>query len=372
VTDPDISTRKRDHIRLAASERHQSTVGPGWSEITLVHDALPAVDAAQVDVGVELLGRRLRMPLVIAGMTGGHPDARTINGILGKLAQAFGIAMGVGSQRAALLDPALSDTYRAARDAGPDAFLIANVGVSQLLDQDGEAAFDKSMLNTAIEMIEADALVIHLNYLEESVQPEGQTRASGAQAAIARAVEAVQVPVVLKETGAGISRAVAIRARDLGVAAVDVGGLGGTSFASIEAARATAAGDVERARLGATFGTWGIPTAVCVAGCAGVLPVIATGGVRTGLDAAKAIALGADAVGVGQPLLQAALDGSAATERWLSAFEHELRTAIHLTGGRALADLPGAPRVISGSLAAWLHALDYPSSPPENERGHHA
>lgn len=359
----DLGRRKSDHIRLAASDQHESTLGPGWADMTLVHDALPAVSADDVDLTVDLLGRRLRLPIVIAGMTGGHEDARHINGVLGRVADEAGIAMGVGSQRAALRDPALAETYSVAREHGPGAMLIGNVGVSQLLDQEDRPGLTAADLRAAVDMVEAAALVVHLNYLEESVQPEGQTRADGILDAIARAVEAVDVPVILKETGSGISRDVAIRARNVGVAAIDVGGLGGTSFASIEAVRAAQSGDRVRARLGGTFGGWGIPTAASVAGCAGILPVIATGGVRTGLDAAKAIALGATVVGVGRPLLQAAMIGEDAAFDWIEAFERELRTAVFLTGGRRAADLATAPRVIEGSLAEWLRQLGYPFMP---------
>lgn len=344
-------------MHLAAGDQHQSA-GAGWGDIHLVHDALPAIDADAIDLSTDFLGRRLRLPIVIAGMTGGHPDARDVNRDLATVAEASGIAMGLGSQRAALRDPRLADTYTVARDAAPTAFLLANVGISQLLDQEREPALTAEALRDLVAMIRADALVVHLNYLEESVQPEGQTRAAGAAEALAAAVRAVDVPVVLKETGAGIGRAVALRALHAGVAAIDVGGFGGTSFASIEADRAAAAGDRSRARLGHTFGTWGLPTPVCVAGCADILPVIATGGVRTGLDAAKAVALGATAVGIGRPLLQAVLAGPGAAAGWIDAFHYELRTALFLTGGKRLADLRSAPRVVVGATAAWLAQLE--------------
>jgi isopentenyl-diphosphate delta-isomerase len=355
-TDDEVARRKSEHMHLAASDAHQSG-GAGWGDIRLVHDALPAVDAAAIDLSSELLGRRLTLPIVIAGMTGGHPDAYAVNRDLAALAARAGIAMGLGSQRAALRDPRVADTYVVARETAPDAMLFANVGISQLLDQDREAALTADALRELVAMIRADALVVHLNYLEESVQPEGQTRAAGALEALAAAVRAVDVPVILKETGAGIGRAVALRALHAGVAAIDVGGFGGTSFASIEADRAETAGDAAKARLGRTYGSWGLPTPVCVAQCAGILPVIATGGVRTGLDAARAIALGAAAVGVGRPMLQAVLAGADAADRWVDAFHQELRTAVFLTGGRRLADLPRAPRVVTGDTASWLAQL---------------
>lgn len=351
-----ITRRKADHLRLATSDQHQSG-DAGWEDIHLVHDALPVADAETLDVATDLLGHRLRLPLVIAGMTGGHPLARDLNATLARAAERHGIAMGLGSQRAALRDPALTDTYAIAREMAPSAVLLANVGVSQLIDQDREAALSSVELRVVVDMIRADALVIHLNYLEESVQPEGQRRAHGLLDAIAAAVRAVDVPVVLKETGAGLSREVAVRARDVGVAMLDVGGHGGTSFASIEAERAAEAGDLVRARLGRTFATWGIPTPASVAACAEVLPVIATGGIRSGLDAARGIALGASAVGIGRPLLQAAMIGDETLDVWVRAFEHELRTAVFLTGGRQLRDLRSARRVITGVTATWLERM---------------
>jgi isopentenyl-diphosphate delta-isomerase len=357
--DPDaIPRRKADHLRLATSDQHQSG-DAGWEDIHLLHDALPVVDADDLDLGVELLGHRLRLPLVIAGMTGGHPLARDLTGTLARAADRHGIVMGLGSQRAALRDPTLVGTYAIAREVAPRAVLLANVGVSQLIDQGREPALTAAELRAAVDMIAADALVIHLNYLEESVQPEGQRRAHGLLEAIAAAVRAVDVPVVLKETGAGLSREVAVRARDAGVAALDVGGHGGTSFASIEAERAAEAGDLVRARLGRTFASWGIPTPASVVACAEVLPVIATGGLRSGLDAARAICLGATAVGIGRPLLQAAMVDEEALDLWIRAFEHELRTAVFLTGGRNLRDLRSARRVVTGAMATWLaHMTD--------------
>jgi isopentenyl-diphosphate delta-isomerase len=358
MTDADIGRRKSEHLRLAA-DLDQLPDGAGWGDVHLVHDALPAVDSADVNLSADLLGFRLRLPLVIAGMTGGHPDAQLVNERLAVVAAAHGLAIGVGSQRAALRDPSVSGTYAVVRKLAPDALVIANIGISQLVDQDGEPALDGAAIRSLVSTIGADALIVHLNYLEESVQPEGQTRAAGALDALARAVAEAGVPVIAKETGSGISRAVAERLRGIGVAAIDVGGHGGTSFAAIEAARAHEAGDQTRMRLGQTFAGWGLPTPVCVAGCAGILPVIATGGVRTGLDAAAALALGATAVGVARPLLQAALAGPDNAAAWVDAFERELRTAVFLTGARAVADLPQAPRVITGSLAQWLRQLGY-------------
>jgi isopentenyl-diphosphate delta-isomerase len=238
--------------------------------------------------------------------------------------------------------------------------VIANVGISQLVKQEREGALAAKDVERIVKMVKADALALHLNYLEESVQPEGQTRATGSDAAIRALARTCKVPIIAKETGAGITRAVALRLRRLGVDAIDVGGVGGTSFAAIESQRAGQQGDSLRMSLGERFRDWGVPTAVAVMGASSVgLPTIATGGVRGGLDAAKAIALGATIVGVGRPLLQAALKGEQAVLDWIAAFELELRTAVFLAGVKRAADLPRAAIVITGDSRAWMEQLGY-------------
>lgn len=332
----------------------------GWGDVHLVHEALPRVDASDVDLSVDLLGHRLRLPLVVAGMTGGHERAREINRVLARAAERSGIAIGLGSQRAALRDPALAPTYAVVRQEAPSAFVIANLGVSQLIRQDDEPALGPAEMAAAIDMVRADALAVHLNFLEESVQPEGQTRARGTEEAIAALARSCPVPIVAKETGAGIGRDTALRLAQLGVRAIDVGGLGGTSFSAIEGKRARARGDERRAMLGRRFAGWGIPTAVAVVGAAASgLPIIATGGVRSGLDASVAMALGATAVGVGRPLLQRALEGEEAVMGWIAQFELELRTATFLSGVEHAAQLRNAARVIVGETAEWLRQLGY-------------
>lgn len=356
----EIARRKGEHLQLAAEGDVEARSSAGWEDVHLVHDALPHVDAKDVDVGVRFLGRALRLPLVISGMTGGHGRAIAVNELLGRVAERTGIAIGVGSQRAALRDPSLASTYSVVREVAPHAFVIANVGISQLVRQDGGKALAANDVERIVRMVKADALALHLNYLEESVQPEGQTRARGSDAAVRALVRRSPVPVIAKETGAGITRDVARRLRRLGVKAIDVGGVGGTSFAAIESLRAAAQGDRQRMSLGERFRDWGVPTAVAVVGAsASGLPVIATGGVRSGLDAAKALALGATVVGVGRPLLQAALKGESAVLEWIAAFELELRTAIFLAGVPRAADLRRAGVVVMGRSLAWLEQLGY-------------
>lgn len=356
----EIERRKGEHLMLAASGKVESLGGPGWKDVQLVHHALPKTDLSAIDLGVDFLGRRLRAPLVIASMTGGHEQAVEINRRLAAAAERNGLAMGLGSQRAALKNIALARTYSIAREAAPTAMLIANIGAPQLVVQDASRRLSPAHLRTAIEMVKAQALAIHLNFLEESVQPEGNRHAAGLREALADAVRQVDVPVIGKETGAGLSRAAALELRSLGFSALDVGGLGGTSFAAIEAERASARGDVRGHRLGQVFRGWGLPTAVSVvAARKSELPLIATGGVRTGLDAAKAIALGASLVGVARPLLEAALEGESRIDEWIHQFLEELRVAVWLSGGSRLADLRTAPLVVTGELRVWLEDLGY-------------
>jgi isopentenyl-diphosphate Delta-isomerase len=356
----EVQRRKGDHLRVVAAGGVEAAVSPGWDGVHLVHSALPAVGLDAVDTSAVLLGRTLRAPLVIAAMTGGHPDAREVNRSLAAAAERHGLAMGVGSQRAALRRPELAPTYAVAREAAPTAFLIANVGAAQLVPQASGDLIDGEGIRAAVEMIGADALAIHLNFLEEMVQTEGDRRAEGIREALAAAVAASPVPVVAKETGAGLSREVAFELARLGFSALDVGGAGGTSFAAVEVRRAAERGDRRGARLGHTFRDWGLPTAVSLVGAAPAgLPVIATGGVRSGLDAAKALALGAGAVSVGRPLLAAALEGGRAVDEWIEHFVEELRGAVFLCGVRTCGELAGVRRVVTGDTRRWLDDLGY-------------
>ncbi len=358
--DEQIEARKAEHLRLAADADIEALSSPGWEDVHLLHEALPAIDLDEVELRTEFLGKQVAAPLVIAGMTGGHRTAYEVNAVLARAAERFGLAMGVGSQRAGLRRRDLADTYRVARQEAPNALLIANIGAPQLTQQRGSEALTADELREAVRMIQADALAVHLNYLQESVQPEGERRARGVAEAIAALVQTSQVPVVAKETGAGVSRETALRLKDLGVSALDVGGAGGTSFAAVEGLRAQEQGDSHSQRTGAVLRDWGIPTPVAVVGArAAGLPLIATGGIRSGLDAAKALALGATLVGVARPLLQAALSGDDPVEAWISQFLRELRTVLFLTGSRDAHELQRRPRVILGDTRAWLTQLGY-------------
>jgi len=352
----EIQARKAEHLRTAAEADVASRRSPGFEDVHLVHDALPEIDLDAIETSVELLGARLRLPLVIAAMTGGHAEGGRVNGILARAAERHGIAMGVGSQRAALVDPRVRDTYAITREQAPSAFLIANIGATQLVAQGDQPAVTVGQAEDLVATIGANALAVHLNPLQELVQTEGERQMGGQQAAIARLVRGSGVPVIAKETGGGVSEAVARRLAGAGVAAIDVGGVGGTSFAAIEALRAEERGDVRGVLLGALLRDWGIPTvaSVSLAGRAG-LPIIATGGIRSGLDAAKAIAMGATAVGVARPLLHAALEGGeTAIDAWIDRFATELTAAMFLTGSADIGALSRQQPVVVGATAAWL------------------
>lgn len=352
-----LKARKSEHIDLAIEEEVDNRFGPGWDELELVHEALPEVNFSEIDLSVPFLGWRLQVPLIIAAMTGGHPAATRINGLLAGAAERFGLAMGVGSQRAALQDPKLEETYSVVRDYAPTAPIIGNIGASQLIPQGDSPPLRVEQVKSLVDMIRADALAIHLNFLEELVQPEGDKNTKGCAEAIKAIVGELDVPVIIKETGAGISRRTAERLKQLGAGALDVGGAGGTSFAIIERLRAQQMNDQDSYRLGMTLGDWGIPTAAAVAAAADTgLPLIATGGIRTGLDAAKAIALGADAVGVARPILTAVNQGEEELHEWVKQFILELRAVLHLTGSGEVHQLKHQSVVAHGRMVGWFNA----------------
>lgn len=348
-----ISGRKFEHLELALGGDVESDAGLGWSNVRLIHNCLPEIDLVDVDLDTDFLGQKLSAPLWITGMTGGHERAKRINRRLAMAAERHGIAMGLGSQRAGLSDARLMSTYSTAREAAPRAVLVANIGAPQLVQQGDVSPLSMSAIRHIVAAVDAQALAVHLNFLQEIVQPEGDRRARGVLSAIREVVRSIDVPVLVKETGAGMAREQACQLQKIGVAAIDVGGAGGTSMVKIEGARAHVHGN-HGASVAAAFADWGISTAVSIleTRACGV-PVIATGGVRSGVDAARAIALGASAVGVGLPFLRAANAGEAELDMAIARFIAELRSAIFLTGCRTVADLQAQGAVVLGDLAAW-------------------
>lgn len=345
----DVVRRKADHIRIAL-EGDVEYRKSNWLEyVELVHRALPELSLESVDTTATFLGREFRMPLLIEGMTGGTEEAMRINEALARAASRLGIPMGVGSQRAGIVNREVRRTYTIAREVAPDAFLIANIGAAQLVKGGVE------MAKEAVEMLDADALAVHLNVLQELVQPGGDTDFRGVADAIRRVTESLKVPVIVKEVGCGISYEDAVVLKEAGVRAIDVSGSGGTNWTEIERQRALAAGDLDKASLAEVFREWGIPTAAAVMEVSRVegVEVVGSGGIRTGLEVVKVLTLGASMAGMARPFLSAAVEGPEAVMRLASKIERELRAAMVLTGSRRIADLRSAPRVILGPLKDW-------------------
>ena len=342
-------TQERKVGHLALFKREHPTHGPIRTtlleQVELIPDPIPELALADADPSVELLGRRLAAPLMLTGMTGGAPEAGEINQTLAALAGELGLGFGVGSQRAMLEDPTLLPTYDVRAAAGPDALVLANVGIAQLGGLELERA------QWLVETIGADALCVHLNVAQELVQPEGDRQFAGAAEALGVLCAQLGKPVVAKEVGSGFGRAAAERLRALGVSALDVAGAGGTSWTYAEALR----GDARARRLGETCRSWGVPTAAAVVQTVGVgLPVIASGGIRSGLDAVRALALGAQACGLAGPVIRVLMnEGEEAARRLLGWLVEEVRVAMVLTGARTVADLPTRPRVLGPDLARW-------------------
>jgi isopentenyl-diphosphate Delta-isomerase len=333
-----IAGRKRDHLRIHL-EKDVAAGGDVWAPYRLRHRAVPGFDRDEVDLSVTFFGKRLGAPLLVSGMTGGCDEAEAVNERLAAVAAERGLAMGVGSQRAALEHKQLRRSYEVVREHDVP-FVLANLGAPQLVEWGPKAV---EMAQQAVAMVEADALAVHLNFLQESVQPEGETNAGGAVEAIGRIVEALDVPVVVKETGAGIGGPDAVALERVGVKAIDVGGLGGTSFSAVESFRADQVEALVAGRLGRTFWDWGIPTPIAVSQCLqateGRVPIIASGGISDGLSGAKGLGLGADLFGMAGALLRAADTGRAEAQQVVEAVLLELRTAMFLCGARTVKDL---------------------------------
>lgn len=338
MSESDLSRRKDDHLNIVLdSSAAGHGVGTGFDALQFEHCALPELDLGNIDLRSSLVGKSLRAPLLISSMTGGADRSAAINRHLAEAAQALGIAIGVGSQRVGLRSGNDQGLTRELRHIAPDVPLLGNIGAAQLLEHDG-----LGLARRSVDMLQADALIIHLNPLQEAVQAEGDRHWQGVLEAIRRTVESVGVPVIVKEVGAGISAPVAVALTRAGVQVIDVAGLGGTSWAAVEAERAVQPAD--RA-VAAAFADWGIPTATSLRMVRQALPdttVIASGGIRNGVDAAKAICLGADIVGQAAGVLRNATLSTAAVIEHFDIVIRQLRIACFCTGSADLVALRNA------------------------------
>lgn len=345
---PELSARKDSHLDLCLDEDVERQTSTLFDDVHLLHDALPEIAVGDVSLETAVLGRTLRAPLFVSGMTGGTPRAAAVNRDLAAAAQRAGVAFGVGSQRPMAVNPDATASY-AVRDVAPDVLLFGNIGAQQLV-QLGVPAVRELM-----ERIGADAIFIHLNPAQELVQPEGDRSFTGCLDAIRRLADALGPRVWVKETGCGLSRSVAQRLVAAGVGGLDVSGAGGTSWTRVEMLRASGA----QRELGGLLSGWGVPTAAAVAACSELgVPVVASGGVRSSLDWARALALGASFGAMALPFLRAQSEGGAdAVARRIDELVAGLRAILLLTGSRDSKALRSQPKVLTGELPRWIDAM---------------
>ncbi|MBN1329274.1 MAG: type 2 isopentenyl-diphosphate Delta-isomerase [Candidatus Heimdallarchaeota archaeon] len=354
------TNRKLDHIDICCNftQEVEMTKTTGFEDLEFVHNALPNVDFDAIDLSTSFLKHQFKYPIFISSITGGTEKARKMNGLLAQIAENFGIGIGVGSQRAALEDESKIESFSIIREKAPNAFVGANLGAIQFNN-----SFTITHAQKAIEMINADALILHLNPLQELVQPEGDTNFNNLISKIKEIGKKLKKPLIVKEVGSGISYEIARQLIEYNVKAIDIAGAGGTSWSQIEAIRARQQGFTIQAKIGELLKNWGIPTAAStieVAALADKVEIISSGGIRNGLEAAKAIAIGAKLVGIALPLAYLASTG---TEKqitdWLKQFIYELRTVMFLTSCANVDDLHRARMTVIGKTAEWLSARGF-------------
>jgi isopentenyl-diphosphate delta-isomerase len=344
--------RKADHIEVCLKENVQSRrATTGFEDVHLVHKALPEIERKKIDISTTVFGYKFSAPLFVGAMTGGTEKATKINAAIAEAVEELHLGMGVGSQRIAIGNPKMERSFSIVREKAPTAFILANIGAPQFVGKYGVKEAEK-----AVEMVQADALVIHLNALQEAVQPEGDTNYSNLLQKMCKLAQELDVPVIVKETGAGIAAEEATMLEAAGVAGIDVAGVGGTSWAAVEYYRAKARQDGSSQRLGETFWDWGIPTAVSLVETVKSvnLPVIASGGIRNGIDAAKALALGASLASATYPFLKPATTGSEDVKKALRYLVGEVRNAMFLVGASSIQKLQKVPVVLTGKTVEWL------------------
>ena len=348
-----IEKRKLDHIEIALEE--QVCCGYRyWDDVNMTHCALPEVNMSEIDTSCKLFGKKLAFPLIVTAITGGYSKAEKINKNLAEACQELQIGMGVGSERAAVENGA-DASYTVLKDYDVP-LMIGNVGAPQLIKQNRKKAFTVDQVKEAMDMIDADVMAIHLNFLQEMAQPEGDTNAKGCLDAIRKVAR--EVPSIAKETGAGISREVAIKLKGSGIVGMDISGTGGTSFSAVERFRAERAGNIRCAAIGRLFSDWGIPAPASVLEANVGLPIIASGGVEDGLQVAKALVLGAKCGGIARGVLKEAMISSKAVEEKLVLIREELRAAMFLTGSADVAALSSKDCIVTGKTAVWISQKD--------------
>lgn len=347
-----IKQRKLEGLKIPLSEEVEAKTTSTYLEyVQLIHNALPELDFDDIDTSTTFLNHKFSAPLIIDSMTGGTPEASKINERLAETAEELGLGMGLGSQRAGLKSKELAETYSIAREHAPNAFLIANIGGAQLAKG---LSIDEA--KQIIDMINANALVVHLNPLQELVQPEGEPKFKGVFDKIVELVKSLKVPVIVKEVGAGISKEVATKLELAGVSAINVAGSGGTSWAGVEKLRAESVGSELKAHLGEMFWDWGIPTAASLIEVrkAVKLPLVASGGLRNGLEVAKCLNIGADMCAMALPFLKQAAVSKEAVMEFANVLLNELKSTMYLVGAGNVKTLKASRHILTGPLAEWF------------------
>ncbi|MEM2969766.1 MAG: type 2 isopentenyl-diphosphate Delta-isomerase [Candidatus Bathyarchaeia archaeon] len=349
--------RKNDHISICLEENvYAKKITTGFEDVFLIHRALPEINKNDVDASTHFFNHAFTAPLIVTGMTGGTEKSLRINAAIAEAVEELGIGMGVGSQRAALENPKMERTFSVVRKKAPNAFVLANIGAPQIRKENC-----LSQVKRAIKMVDADALAVHLNPLQEAVQPEGETDYSEVLKNIGELTHNLDVPVIVKETGAGISAIDARKLVEVGVSGIDVAGAGGTSWAAVEYYRAKKCGDAFGEELGRSLWDWGIPTVVALVEVVQSVnvPIIASGGVRTGCDVAKSIALGASLAGFAAPVLSPSMKDSRFVRERLEHIVQQLKTVMFLVGASSIGKLKNVPVVVTGRTAEWLQARGF-------------
>ena len=331
--------RKKDHLNICL-ENNVETQKTDFEDILLINDSLPELNLREIDTTTKFLGKKLNLPLIIAAMTGGTEEARQINRDLAEIAEKRGIGFSLGSQRAMIEKPELKETYYV-RDVAPKVLLFGNIGISQL------KRFNTKQIENALEYVEADALCVHINPAQELFQKEGNFDFKGSITSLEKLCKEINYPVIAKEVGFGISREVSLKLKEVGVKAIDVGGFGGTNWIMIDGLLSE--------RDFSSFVDWGIPTSISVLEAKVGLPIIATGGIRSGLDIAKSIILGADMCGIALPFLRILKkQGKKGVENFIDKIQEELKIAMTLTGSKNMENLKKTKYVLTGKVKDWV------------------
>lgn len=346
-----ISNRKYEHVRIALEYPSCEHGYSGFEDVLLIHEAISNLNFSEIDTSLNFLGREISMPILISSMTGGYKGAEKINKRLAMVAQKNLIPIGVGSIRAGIEDRKLLKSYLVVREIAQDVPVISNIGIQQII-KDGVGIAEE-----AVEVLNADALAVHLNKLQELIMPEGEPVQKDSLKVLEEVVRKVKVKVIIKETGSGISREVANVVKNTGIEYIDVGGAGGTSFAIIEGIRARKAKDYIKYELSKLFSSWGLPTALSIleVRSVGGINIIASGGIRSGLDVAKSIVLGSCCAGIARPFLVAAAKGQETLEKLLNQYREELKATMFLVGASSIPELKLKKFVLKGFARDWAY-----------------